>query len=306
MKVRGQHYVWRFYLEPWTTKGKIWCLRNGKIFCIDPKNVAKQRDFYRLKDLTDYDVWLVRRLAIDPSPPHLQPLHDDLLKSFALIPRLRSLADAAPDGSALTEEIDEAIINYEELLHGQIEAEALPLLKMLRQGDAAFYNTDDGAMSLTYYLCVQYMRTKKIRERMANAIEAAQQNGGPFDIDRIWNVLSQIFATNMGWSLYSDRRSYRLVLLDNKSNLSFIAGDQPLINTLGTKDGSPPNELEFYYPLTPTLAMLLTERADVYPDDRTYLTKPDVEAFNKMIAEASHEMLFADSKSALLSLAATT
>lgn len=141
MKVRGQHYVWRFYLEPWTTEGRLWCLRDGKIFFVDPKNVAKQRDFYRLKDLTHHDVWLVRRLAIDPSPPHLKPLHNELLKNFALIPRLRSLADAAPDDGELAGEIEEAIINSEELLHGRIEAGALPLLKMLRQGDTAFERT---------------------------------------------------------------------------------------------------------------------------------------------------------------------
>lgn len=45
-KTRRQHYVWRKYLEPWTTKGKIWCRRESKIFSADLMNVAQERDFY--------------------------------------------------------------------------------------------------------------------------------------------------------------------------------------------------------------------------------------------------------------------
>ncbi|EQD49444.1 hypothetical protein B1B_11634, partial [mine drainage metagenome] len=73
MTTRRQHYVWRKYLEPWTTlKGRarqIWCLRRESAAPINPgiKNVAVERDFYRLRDLEQGDVEFVRTMGISPN-----------------------------------------------------------------------------------------------------------------------------------------------------------------------------------------------------------------------------------------------
>ena len=46
-----QHYVFKAYLDHWTTNGKIWCCRKNKIFHTNTVNVAQERDFYRVKEL---------------------------------------------------------------------------------------------------------------------------------------------------------------------------------------------------------------------------------------------------------------
>jgi len=62
MKKRKHHYVWEHYLKAWETGGKVWCARGEKIFPSSTENIAHSRDFYRLKELSDSDVDLVKRL----------------------------------------------------------------------------------------------------------------------------------------------------------------------------------------------------------------------------------------------------
>ena len=48
---KHQHYVWQYYLKPWTTDNKINCLRKGKNFNTSLKNIAQERFFYRVEEL---------------------------------------------------------------------------------------------------------------------------------------------------------------------------------------------------------------------------------------------------------------
>lgn len=82
MQKRRHHYVWKKYLEPWTTDGQIWCLTNGEIFRTNPKNVGQARDFYKLKELSDEDIAFIFKLATAPGPPLLEELNGDWIKSF--------------------------------------------------------------------------------------------------------------------------------------------------------------------------------------------------------------------------------
>jgi hypothetical protein len=285
------------YLEPWAASGQLCCRRAGEVFAASPEKVAKQRDFYRLRDLTSHDVRFVQMLAIDPSPEHLKPLHVNLLKTFAVIPRLKALADAASlEDTAAQAALEEAVNNAEELLHGEIEDSAIGYLRSMLNGDTGFYQDDKEVTGFFFFLCVQCMRTKRGRE---TTMAAAAKSGLPpnlqFNLDRAWNVLSHIFATNMGWSLYTRRRISRLVLLTNETAIPLITGDQPIINTLANKDGTPPNELELYYPLSPGLGMLLTQRLEIYRNDRGAMTLADVKHYNGLIVSAAHEQIFSDS-----------
>ena len=64
MTARGQHYVWRHYLESWTQdNGRVYCMRNGRVFPTNPINIMKQRDFYKLipfanEDTQCFEYWL--------------------------------------------------------------------------------------------------------------------------------------------------------------------------------------------------------------------------------------------------------
>jgi len=144
MKIRGQHYVWRYYLQAWADgAGVIHCLRDGRIFPVQPKDIAKERDFYRLKSLAQEDIAFIELFAIKLAPAHLQKLHRNLITAFSKITRLNDAANSSlPEGHEVRQALDIAVNNAEELLHSGIEQSAQKYLDALRKGDASFFPDD--------------------------------------------------------------------------------------------------------------------------------------------------------------------
>ncbi|MDI1279662.1 DUF4238 domain-containing protein [Methylobacter sp.] len=93
-----------------------------------------------------------------------------------------------------------------------------------------------------------------------------------------------------------------MVLLKNNTISEFLTGDQPVINTyaIGLAEEETPEELEFYYPVSPNLAILITKNIEVRNSNILLLNKSQVDDYNKMIVQQSHSQLFASSKEALL------
>ncbi|WP_411267076.1 DUF4238 domain-containing protein [Chlorobaculum sp. MV4-Y] len=120
------------------------------------------------------------------------------------------------------------------------------------------------------------------------------------NLEKIWNILSHIYSTNIGWSLYADRRSLQFVLLENQSSKQFVTGDQPVINTYGTSDPKkPPQRLEFYYPISSFIALLLVDRKNNVEEKRRTIGHAQVMAYNEHIVRNSHEQLYAATKESL-------
>ena len=290
MQIRRHHHVWRYYLDAWAIDGRVHCLQRDQIFAADATKLAVERDFYELNDLTESDIRFVEAM-IKKAPDHIQPLHRNLLQTFAAIPELKRLADANPgQDPELEAALADAVKNTEEMLHAGIERAALPLVAAARRGDLSFLADTKSAIDFYYFLAVQWMRTKGIRETVVAA--HAKVMPAPYsDISRAWNVLSHIFATNIGWSFYAGRDSSRVILLRNDTDAPLITGDQPLINTLSANDGAPPEQLELYYPLAPSLGLLLTE--DTARGHAEAMTRDDVLNYNALIHAAGHHQTFA-------------
>ncbi len=167
MKKRRHHFVWQYYLKPWTVDGRIACWRNGQVFRTDPTNVAVERDFYRLRDISERDVATIRQM-IHLFPSQLRDVHNTWLEMFTLPFELRRILKATGQSDrAIEEALDTALANTEEEIHTIIEAEAQSLLLALRNGDVGFFATEDGFSRFMHFLSVQYLRTKNIRNRAA-------------------------------------------------------------------------------------------------------------------------------------------
>lgn len=65
MKKRRQHYVWRHYLRSWSSNDKIWCHHDGKTFLSNLMGVAQKRDFYKISELTESDILIINKTAIE-------------------------------------------------------------------------------------------------------------------------------------------------------------------------------------------------------------------------------------------------
>lgn len=302
MKIRGQHYVWRYYLQAWADgAGVLYCLRDGRIFPVQPKDVAKERDFYRLKSLTQEDIAFIELLAINPAPAHLQKQHRNLIAAFSKITRLNDAANSSlPEGHEVRQALDIAVNNAEELLHSGIEQSAQKYLDALRNGDGSFFPDDRALPKFLYYLGAQHFRTKGLKEKL---FEKSYPLGTNAHLEKTWNVLNHIFAANLGWSLYAERKQHQLIILKNDTGIPLLTADQPTINIHAVGDDQPPERLAFYYPISPRLAMLLL---DEHPQDQAtcsrQLTASEVDAYNCTMVERSYQMVFSAERQQLESI----
>lgn len=289
MKKRRHHYVWREYLRPWSENEKIWCKMDGEYFNANLMNIAQKKDFYKLKELSTQDIIAIKKMLIDPLPKHLQDLNKGWLDIFNMVFSMkRFTSDLGINSTPLENFYDEAIHNLEEDMHSKIECDAIQLLRQILNEDISFYQDDEQALNFIFYLCVQYMRTNKMRDGMVKAFN----NSNILNMDKVWSITAHILATNMGWSLYSDRQNFSLVLLKSDSAYEFITGDQPVINTHATMNKTPPDKLELFYPVSPRLAILLTDD-DMYKNTKTInISSRKVREYNHKIIHQSHSQIY--------------
>ncbi|MCC8948209.1 DUF4238 domain-containing protein [Bradyrhizobium sp. Arg62] len=305
---RRQHYVWKHYLRSWERAGRVSVLRKGGSppFQTDAVNIAVMRDFYRLPTLSEHDEDFVGRFIdnICAKSPMLKELNRGWLDAIAMASRLRRLMpgfanlDPAIQGQ-INAEIERFEIQAEEGYHGAVEVSALPLIDALKAGKVEVWDNDDNARDLAYFMSVQHFRTKKVRDNVIAGYPAGEHRER---VERLWPVLRHVFATNVGWSLFSERASWRLRLLRAPENAEFITGDQPTMNLLPHDHH---NGLAFYYPVSPVMAAILEHRdnesvAGVDDDASESL----VQSLNTQIFEGSHEQVFSSDIVYLEALAA--
>lgn len=297
-----QHHVWQHYLEPWTAKGKIFSLIDGKLCQPNTKNVAVERHFYKLNRLTEADLAFLKLFVIDAGPAHAKPLHEEFLAALLAPRKLVELYGHMLKNREKTEAfLQTQEINVLEDYHASIEGAFVNTLAEIRQGDISFYAKQPDCILFARYMATQYMRTKGIKVR---AIETFQHNMG-IDISRIWDIASLMQAVNIGCSLFLGRKRQQLVLLDNRTDAEFITGDQPIINLHGGNRPNAPTKLSMYYPIGPRAALIWGEVDEVVPYSAETLTAEQVVAFNmRMLAEA-HSQLFGYSAATLKQLVPT-
>lgn len=293
---KNQHYVFRAYLRAWSEHEKIYCLREGKLFRPNLTGVACERYFYRLQDLTPEEVRLIEKGFIEGTSEPLRTLQRNVLSLHLTAPRLRKQVRDNVDPTFVST-LDRIIAEGHEDFHQQIEDSLLVFLRKMLAGDTNFYSDARQAAEFLYDLCVQFTRTKQVREA------AVAQIGAEFrgcDVRRMMGALSHVLAMSFGQSLYLDRDKFKLLLIDNDTGTPFITADQPIINLQGTHTGKPPEKLEFFYPLSPTRAMFLLESSSRRGDFA--LSDVSVNSYNMMIIQNSYEQVFSDSQAYLDSI----
>jgi len=253
---RRQHHVWRSYLEAWSTGHIIFCLRDGRIFPSNVSGVGVERDFYKLPALTSADIQGVRWL-IGKANPSAKRAQENFLTAFGFPGWLLSNPPPHLAGDAEYEaQLRHQVINAEEDWHAALEDRMVPVIAALRRRDASVYADDKRCIPFLHFLCLQSLRTKGVRDRVA--ARTSEVNG--FSIARCWNILRHIFAVNVGVGLYLERKKRPLWMLENDTDTPFITGDQPVVNLFPSPyPDKPPELLALYYPLSPSTALIIDE-----------------------------------------------
>ena len=290
MKKRRHHFVWQYYLKPWTVDGRIACWRNGQVFRTDPTNVAVEKDYYRLREISERDVATIQKM-IHLFPSQLRDVHNTWLEMFTLPFELRRMLNATGQSDrAIEAALDRILANTEEEIHASIEEEAKSLLLALRNGNVDFFGTDEGFSRFMHFLSVQYLRTKNIGTKTAGKLDPRL-----LDADSTAGVLRHMLATNMTSYFLLRRSEYAMTVLHATVGTQFLTSDQPAINTFASRvpEGVEPEDLEFYYPITPACAVIVGRGGtDRRPSERQ-LEATDVNGYNRMMSLAAYEQLFA-------------
>ncbi|MES2614071.1 MAG: DUF4238 domain-containing protein, partial [Bdellovibrionota bacterium] len=132
--------------------------------------------------------------------------------------------------------------------------------------------------------------------------------GTGIDLEKIWFPLSHILALTLSDSLIdiscTDPKKFELILLKNNSSIPFITSDQPVVNTFVTdadiRKQTEVKELELYYPISPTRAVLITQNIPSL-NSKIIEIKEDNEVlnYNKHIIRQSHEQIYSNQKELL-------
>ncbi|MGI4993370.1 DUF4238 domain-containing protein [Halobacteriovorax sp. GFR7] len=293
-KIRRQHFVWRRYLREWSDKEEqIWCHRDGKIFKSNLMGIAQKRDFYKVQELTtEEEQFLIYLTRTPDSATHIKEIHQQFLNLFKRPFDSRRFLESINDQEKV-EKINIGIHNLEELLQRTIENTGATFLNKILNEDTSFYSNGLERMQFSIYISMQYFRTQEMKRRMFLFAE----NSNELNVEKFAPYMRAIFSTNIAINIAEDPKIYKIVLLRNNTELDFITGDQPVLNTCASYEkNTPVHELEFYYPISPKLSILLTNNAD---QKDTSLSIHEVDHYNNLIRTAGNNIIFSSSKEIL-------
>ena len=303
-KKRKQHYVWEHYLSAWADRGQIWCLRGNRTFRTNTDNVANRRDFYRIREMSARDFEVVNALVIEPTVAHLRGIAMGWIPMFHQVYEFKRLYEAGGVKNEEAEQLlDVTINNLEEDLHAHIEQQAIPILANLRRQETSFLDGDEAVVYFFWFIAVQHMRTQKM---MRTALRTMPVIPG-FNLEASWGLIRTILAANLGAGLHRGRDVMRLTFLSTPAQAEFLTADQPTVNVraAGLPEGEAPTELELYYPLTPTQALLVDFDGRARQVVRRDLKASEVRGYNRLIAASADEQIYASSEDTLTSCAST-
>lgn len=283
MTTRRQHYVWRNYLRPWASYDKIWCKRNGSVFNTGLMNIGQERDFYATNTISQDEVDYILQYSKHRHNGDLTSANKDFVNFYKSVSDLRSQPNRTAEVSAL-------LIEFEEGIMGVIESQGSAYLPLLQKEDASFFKADEHRADFAHYLMIQFVRTKRMRDTVVNALRDPLARHG-LNIENIWPVEKYVDARHMALSIYANKE-YKISFMRNPTPTELITSDQPVFNIHAV--GAPmhiPDEVELYYPVTPVLAVMLSKKSH----DKI-LTENEVKQLNSWVREISHEQVYSASQ----------
>ncbi|WP_323651899.1 DUF4238 domain-containing protein [Aliarcobacter butzleri] len=295
------HYVARYYLKAWIdNKEQITVYRKlDKVFKTNLMNVAQKRFFYELQNLTLQEINFVKSV-INLSPNgKLKKINEKWLEMYIFIFKIEKQIKKynIKNNELLEKMILKFKKNFEEDYHEQIESMGYKYLDLIRKENIDFYydKESEDRMKFLYYICVQYFRTNNIKQKIINEFQ-----NEPINMNKIHNVMANIYSTNVAYNLHLDK-SMNLFLLINSTNLEFITGDQPVLNTHGVYNNCElkNDEFELYYPISPKLAILISNKN--FKNKLINIKNENhINKYNNYIIHSSFEQIFATNEQTIL------
>ncbi|MBR1763451.1 MAG: DUF4238 domain-containing protein [Eubacterium sp.] len=320
-----QHYVFQAYLEKWSNNKQIWCCRKDKIFLTNIINVAQERDFYRIKELNSEEEKFISLFLFNQPKDvreavtkHIQLLHKQLMWKELSDTFINNISFCIEDNQAKTELnkvienlrkiADSGVNDLVENIYSDDEGKAIVYLNQIINEDLSFfYSPDsddcfrDSKQRFIHFLCTQHFRTKSARVRWENGMS---ESFNEEILNKLGVDYSQLRPNHLAYYVFWYVENHVADMLYNNAHLSliinnteepFITSDQPIINIKANYQSinDTPDELIFYYPISPKYAILLNDNST---DSRIIALDKDVEYYNTKITKSALENIFANDK----------
>ena len=106
------------------------------------------------------------------------------------------------------------------------------------------------------------------------------------------------YPRRRSWRIvFVSRNEFRILVLDNHTEVPFITSDQPIINMLTPGGGwDVPERMELYYPLNPTQAMLYLETTTPVGGISTSVSIDEAHRYNMMMLDHCGFRVFSNSE----------
>lgn len=256
-----QHYVWRRYLCAWKVNADdkdIWTgfLKTKEVKKIALMGVAQCSHFYKLESLTDEEIDFLKQYT-ERLSPDVKSIAEVILAGYMLFADIKKVEASGKIkfDSESEHELKKAEIASFEKIQSSIELMGDELLKCQSIKDVEAI-AEEGIYEILYYLMVQYLRTRAMKDRFVNSLSDRKnlQDIG----QKCWPFFNLVTAMQVIERMVKNNDS-RFTFVYNKSEVDFITGDQPVINALGdiTDEKGEVKELELYYPLSPKAALVV-------------------------------------------------
>ena len=136
------------------------------------------------------------------------------------------------------------------------------------------------------YVCVQYFRTKQYFDKFNTVANTFNEKSNAKLTD---NVLPSLFVHckpfHMAHKIVA--KTFGASIIEAIGDAKFITSDQPVINTYGEKGKTKfhDDEFELYFPLSPTLALIISDRDVVKKSPLSEADDRLVAYYNKLIVD---------------------
>lgn len=294
---KSQHYVWRTYLRAWTKNEQIWSFLRiqNKVINTNLMNVAQSNYYYQLADINSFEEKILKEF-INKSPKSVQGLQTDFLSMFTIHTKLRKAFETSKSQKIL-EEIRKIEINSMENAHSLIEKSGEKLIACKTFEDLKFIEISNSRFDTVIFLCFQYFRTKNLRERIKKTYKIDKT----FPALNIWNIMSFFLALNTAEYISLNPKT-RFVFIENHTAEKFLSTDQPAINLQSDKvdETGAVVDLELYYPLSPTTALLIDFKNNSKERCQSMQIKEEMVCwFNSKMINNSENFIFSENKEQL-------
>lgn len=303
---KEHHYVWANYLRNWSTDGtSVWFrTAKGKVIHETTKLVAKERHFYQLTHLTDEHIAILMHFI---SNSEMGDNHRGFMEELVMCQRFEQYLSANGQlNSEWQRNFSAHKHNAMENIHTKFENGVAEILPKLVERDLTCLDNNEDLISLFTYLGQQFARTKAFKGMSLLSMSRLDDPRAEKilrTIDECWWLWSYFIGANVGGSLYFERESYTVSLLENKTGHSFITSDHPVVNIhqeLTGELGKPPEHHQFdlYYPLSPNTALVIAA-SDRFPAGASEISLDVVVELNSKIAEMANAHIFGETKESI-------